>query len=340
VLLISAHQEVEKKVGYRSTPWVLFSIVFVVGLYNLLLTKAYQSWHRTRPPYLLHLSVLIIGVLLSKLFLLFSSFPIQALPIAFVPLLLILLYPEKVAVTLTTLLYVLLVTFFAGRAFHILFFFGFGSVAAIVATPMIKKRSHIVLPSLVAGCANAVTVLFVQLDGNSLAGWIGAADKGGVDLLSGMVGMDFLPRIGWAFAGGIVSGPLALLLLPFLERMWNTVSTFGLFKYTNFDHPLMKDLLTKAPGTYQHSMTVAHLAQAASEEIGADTLLVRIGAYYHDIGKTIDPRRFVENQFGGPNPHENLSPEKSARIITNHVVNGMRLAREARLPEVILEFIR
>jgi len=340
VLLISAHQEVEKKIGYRSTPWVLFSILFAVGLYNLLMTKAFQSWHRTRPPYLLHLSVLIIGVLLSKLFLLFTSFPIQALPIAFVPLLLMLLYPEKVSVTLTTLLYVLLVSFFGGRTFHILFFFGFGAVAAIVATPMIKKRSHLVLPSLIVGCANVITVLFAQLDGNRLAGWIGDVNNGGVSLLSEMVNMDLLPHIGWALAGGMVSGPLALLLLPFLERMWNTVSTFELFKYTDFDHPLMKDLLTKAPGTYQHSMTVAHLAQAASEEIGADTLLVRIGAYYHDIGKTTDARHFVENQFGGPNLHENLSPKESARIITNHVVNGMRLAREARLPEVILDFIR
>ena len=102
---------------------------------------------------------------------------------------------------------------------------------------------------------------------------------------------------------------------------------------------LMKELLTTAPGTYQHTMTAAHFAQVACEAIGANTLLVRVGAYYHDIGKTIEPRHFVENQFGGVNSHDNLPPEESAGIIIDHVENGLRLGKEAGLPQAILDFI-
>jgi cyclic-di-AMP phosphodiesterase PgpH len=339
VLLLTAHLDADKKVMFGTAPWVLFVIIFLLGTYNLLLAKVLQPWHRNKTPCLLHLSVLIIAVLMLKLFLLFTSFPIHALPIAFIPLLLILLYPEKVAVTLSTILGVLLVSLFTGRTFQILLFLGFGAVAAILATPVIKKRSHILLPSLIVGCTNAVGALFALLDGNTIAGSLREINTSGVHVIAEMVDMDFFPQIGWAFAGGFVSGPIALLMLPFLERVWNTASTFELFKYTDPDRPIMKDLLAKAPGTYQHTMTAAQLAQVASEAIGADTLLVRIGAYYHDIGKTADPKHFVENQFGSPNPHEALPPEKSARIITSHVENGLRLGREAGLPEVILDFI-
>jgi len=340
VLLLLAHQDVKKETVYEGTPWVLFSIILAVGLYNLLMTGALQSWYRAKPPCLLHLSVLIMAVVLLKLFLLFTSFPVQALPFAFVPLLLLLLYPEKVAVTLSTLLGALLVSFFGGATLRIALFLGFGAIAAILATPVVKKRSQIIVPSLIVGCTQAAAFLFGLLDGNTIVGWIRDANHAATHLLSHAVGKDPLSQMGWAFASGIVSGPVALLLLPPLERVWNTASAFELFKYTDFDRPLMKQLLTKAPGTYQHSMTVAQLAQAASEKIGANTLLVRIGAYYHDIGKTgEDPKHFTENQFGGPNPHENLPPEESVRIITNHVVNGLRLGREAELPEVILDFI-
>jgi cyclic-di-AMP phosphodiesterase PgpH len=340
VLLLTAHLEVAKKAMFGTAPWVLFVIFFILAAYDLLVTKVHQPWQRNKTPRLLHLSVLIIAVVLLKLVLLFTSSPIYALPIAFIPFLMILLYPERVGVTLSTLLAVLLVSLFTGRTFQILLFFGFGAVAAILATPVIKKRSQIVLPSLIVGCTNAVAAFFVVLDGNTIAGFLGEINTSGVHVIGETIDMDVFRQMGWAFAGGLVSGPIALLLLPLLERMWNTASTFELFKYADLDRPMMKDLLSKTPGTYQHTMSAAQLAQVASEAIGADTLLVRIGAYYHDIGKTDDPKHYVENQFGGPNPHDALPPEKSVRIITGHVKNGLRLGREEGLPEVILDFIQ
>jgi putative nucleotidyltransferase with HDIG domain len=97
--------------------------------------------------------------------------------------------------------------------------------------------------------------------------------------------------------------------------------------------------LSKAPGTYQHAMTVAYLAQTVGQAIGADTQLLRIGAYYHDIGKMMNPKFFIENQFKGDNPHDVLEPRESARIIIKHVRHGMRIGQEAGLPKVVVDLI-
>jgi putative nucleotidyltransferase with HDIG domain len=339
VLLLSAHLEMEKKVAYGNAPWILFAILFSVVTYNLLLTKVLQPWYRNGAPVLLHLSVLILAVFILKLVLLFTSFPIYALPVAFVPMLLILLYPEKLTVTLTTMLGAFLVTLFTGRTLQILLFFGFGGIAAIIALPLVRKRYQVLVPSLVVGCINAAAALLFVLDINTIAASGGELSASGARLVSDIMGVGFFPQMGWAFVGGFVSGPLALVLLPFFEKIWNTASTFQLLKYADLDSSLMKELLTTAPGTYQHTMTVAHFAQVASEAIGANTLLARVGAYYHDIGKTIGPKYFVENQFGGLNPHSDLPPEQSAGIIIDHVKNGLRLGKEARLPQAILDFI-
>jgi hypothetical protein len=340
VLLLSAHQETGKEgASNGSVLWILFAILFSVGAYVLLLNRTFPSLHNGRTPFLLYLSVLVLAIVVLDLFLLLTSFPVHALPVAFVPLLLGMLYHEKMAIILSTLLSVLLVSFFAGRSLQFMLFFGFGAIMAVLVTPVIRKRSQLVLPSLLVGCTNAVAVFFALVDGMGNTEWVQVASTAGVNTHAVMEKTNIVFQMGWAFAGGIASGPLALLFLPFMERVWNTASNFKLFKYTDLDHPLLKDLLTKTPGTYQHTMTVAHLAQSASESVGADSLLVRVGAYYHDVGKTTDPNHFVENQFGGPNLHQGLSPQESAEIITNHVENGLKLAREAGLPEVVQDFI-
>jgi putative nucleotidyltransferase with HDIG domain len=339
VLLLSAHQETAKmRPGNGSVFWVFFAIAFSVGAYAFFAAKLFDFRSSGRRPLLLHLSVMVMAIVLMELFLLLTSFPIYALPVAFVPLLIFMLHREKIFITLSSILVVLLVSFFVGRSLQILLFFGFGSLMAIMATPVIRKRSHVFLPSLLVGCTNAAVVLFALMDGKAHFGWLPVEGQAGIQQLV-LENTNILFQMGWAFVGGFVAGPFALLLLPLMERVWKTASTFKLFKYTDLDHPLMKDLLTKAPGTYQHTMTVAHLAQGAGEAIGADSLLVRIGSYYHDVGKTSAPNHFVENQFGGGNLHQELSPQESAKIITDHVEEGLKLAREAGLPEVVQEFI-
>jgi putative nucleotidyltransferase with HDIG domain len=125
-----------------------------------------------------------------------------------------------------------------------------------------------------------------------------------------------------------------------MEISQHTTSTFKLNTFANLEHTLMQDLLTKTPATYQHTMTVAYLAGVVGQAVGADLALLRIGAYYHDIGKMSDPKLFVENQSRGKNPHDVMPPEESAKLIINHVFYGERLGREMGLPEVVIDFIR
>jgi cyclic-di-AMP phosphodiesterase PgpH len=144
-----------------------------------------------------------------------------------------------------------------------------------------------------------------------------------------------------AFAGSnaLISPVLTYGLLIFFERSFKITTDLTLLELSNFDRPLLKELARRAPGTFNHSMTMGTLAETAAEKINANPLLARVGAYYHDIGKTILPQNFVENQLDNRNIHENLTPEESINIIINHVKGGIELARKHGVPEEIVDFI-
>jgi cyclic-di-AMP phosphodiesterase PgpH len=145
----------------------------------------------------------------------------------------------------------------------------------------------------------------------------------------------------FAFAGSnsLISPVLTYGLLIFFERFFKITTDLTLLELSNFDRPLLRDLARIAPGTFNHSMTMGTLAEAAAERIGANPLLARVGAYYHDIGKTITPKNFVENQLNNQNIHENLTPEESVELISRHVKEGIELAKENNLPKEIVDFI-
>ncbi len=139
---------------------------------------------------------------------------------------------------------------------------------------------------------------------------------------------------------GIASGIIALLLLFISAPLLDKITIIQLTELSRPDHPLLKYLLINAPGTYQHSLQVANLAEQAAEQIGADALLTRIGALYHDVGKALAPQYFIENQIpGAGNPHENIEPYESSAIIIRHVTDGIDLAHKHRLPHRIVDFI-
>jgi cyclic-di-AMP phosphodiesterase PgpH len=147
--------------------------------------------------------------------------------------------------------------------------------------------------------------------------------------------------IDFAFAGSnaLISPVLTYGLLIFFERIFNITTDLTLMELSNFDRTLLKELARKAPGSFNHSMTVGTLAETAAERIGANPLLARVGAYYHDIGKVITPQNFVENQLDNRNLHENLTPEESANLIKRHVNEGIEIAKEHKIPEEIINFI-
>jgi cyclic-di-AMP phosphodiesterase PgpH len=133
---------------------------------------------------------------------------------------------------------------------------------------------------------------------------------------------------------------LALGAIPYLEQICYAITPIRLAELANLDRPLLRRLVTEAPGTFQHTMFVANLAEAGARELGADTALVRTGTLYHDVGKTLRPEYFIENQFGQPNPHDVLNdPWRSAQIIKEHVTGGLKLAQKHRLPELLQTFI-
>ncbi|MGD1005603.1 MAG: HDIG domain-containing metalloprotein [Ignavibacteriaceae bacterium] len=144
-----------------------------------------------------------------------------------------------------------------------------------------------------------------------------------------------------AFAGtnALISPVLAYGLLIFFERLFKITTDLTLLELSNFDRPLLKELARRAPGTFNHSMTVGTLAESAAEAIGANPLLAKVGAYYHDIGKTITPHNFVENQLNNQNIHEKLTPEESVELIVQHVREGISLAKDHYVPQEIIDFI-
>ena len=209
-----------------------------------------------------------------------------------------------------------------------------GAWTAVFSLRRLQQRSDLLRAGLYSAIAAAGAALL-------LVGLLLGQDTGtGSSYLA-----DVLPSVPWframaasAFAA-LLSGVLAIGTMPYAEAL-GVLTPFKLLELANPGQPLLRKLLVEAPGTYHHSLMVANLSEAACQAIGGDALLVRAGAYYHDIGKMKRPGFFVENQMGGENPHSKLSPQLSAMVITSHVRDGVEMARQARLPEEITAFIR
>ncbi|MDQ7796345.1 MAG: HDIG domain-containing protein, partial [Spirochaetia bacterium] len=149
---------------------------------------------------------------------------------------------------------------------------------------------------------------------------------------------ELIQSMGLGALNGFAGGSFILLLLPLFERLLDRATQFRLMELADINAPILKEMLSNAPGTYAHSIQVAHLAEAAAKDIGANPLLARIGAYYHDIGKIEHPEYFTENQKG-VNRHDDINPSLSASIIRRHVKDGVERGREIGLPKEVIEII-
>lgn len=150
---------------------------------------------------------------------------------------------------------------------------------------------------------------------------------------------DMAVDMGYALANAVLSPVFTFGLLIFFERVFRITTDLTLLELSDFNHPLLRDLSTRAPGTFHHSIVMGTLAEAAATSIGANATLARVGAYYHDIGKMLEPEYFVENQMGNQNVHDALPPRDSAKKIIDHVLRGLDLAREHGLPQRVIDFI-
>jgi hypothetical protein len=218
-----------------------------------------------------------------------------------------------------------IVSIFAGFLLDNSFaFFSFSFISAIVATQEVrytKQRSAIIRAGMIVASINALLILSLHLI-------TGDAFK-----------TETIYSMAFGMLGGVLSAVLATGIIPIIEIIFNYTTDIKLLELADLNQPVLHNLLISAPGTYHHSILVGVLAEAASEAINADPLLARVCAYYHDIGKIKKPLYFVENQKGGENKHDRLTPSMSSLIITSHVKDGIEIARQHRLGRIIQDII-
>lgn len=207
-------------------------------------------------------------------------------------------------------------------------FYAVSGVTAAGALAHIRERVGVLRAGLLTGLVNAAAALLLNLVQVHLGDSPMLMDAATQPLWD----------VSFAFLGGVFSGIVVLGLVPIFE-LFGFVTDYRLLELANLNHPLLRQLMLRAPGTYHHSVTVAQLCEAAAERIGANALQTRVACYFHDIGKSVNPKYFIENQRGGPNPHDRLPARTSARIIVNHVEDGEAIARQYNLPQPIIDGI-
>lgn len=212
-----------------------------------------------------------------------------------------------------------------------------GTCASVLLLGRIRTRTKLIYVGLAAGCIVAFTHLGVDTVLGKLNTVTASASQEPLDWLSLLPGLakESLRLGGFTLlATALMTG-----LLPFVERLFGVQTDLSLLELGDASHPLLRQLAQRAPGTYNHSINVAAIAEAAADSIGAHGLLTRVGAYFHDIGKMFKPNYFIENQEQGGNCHDTLQPAMSTLVIIAHVKDGADLGRQHRLPTPIIDFI-
>jgi putative nucleotidyltransferase with HDIG domain len=298
---------------------LLYNGVVMSPLWLLLLFYRRETYDKLR-------EVVFFGVLFSLVLLLTAGFhqafpgrP-ELVPIPFAAIVVTLLYNGRIGMVAALTLAILLDGQWALRGSAILFFGLVSGVAGAVGIRVARRRRHLYLTIGVMAAASVLASVTVGL----IQGWstvmIGA---------SAFLGVLMAPA----------SASFAMIVTPIAESATRITTDLTLLELSDLGRPLLRRLAQEAPGTWAHSLAMASLCESACNIIGANGLLARVGCYYHDVGKLAKPRFFMENQAGGPNLHDDLSPTESARIIRDHVLDGIALAHDAGLPEIVKAFI-
>ena len=277
----------------------------------------YRQDFTSNPRYLYVLGVIMVAVAaICRLLMEYSGF---LTPVAIASVLVTTLMDRRLGL-LVTGVQALLIGVMAGSLAVCGVGFLTGAVG-VLALSRVDSRNQMIRATLLVGFSNFVAVVAFQLvDGANI--------------------QDVMEAAGFGLLNGLLSGWVAVGSLPMFEHFSGITTHFRLLDLSNMNEPLLRRLALEAPGTYQHSMMVANLSEQAARAVGADPLLCRVGAYYHDIGKMKRPRFFIENQMGLENPHDKLAPSLSTRIIHSHVKDGVEMAREEGLPDVLIDFIQ
>ncbi|MFW6068035.1 MAG: HD family phosphohydrolase [Chloroflexota bacterium] len=321
----AVHMETLERLGLLQPEiswWYVGRVLMASVLAVSLLTLYWQRFHRTlqgSPRYLLLLGGLILVFALgAKLLVPTGGIFAYLFPAAALSMLLTVLFDVRLAIFATVLL-ATLIGVVAQESLELMAYMALGPIFATLTLRDAQRVNAFFRAGLVAALANMVVILVFRL----------AQDVGTVEVFQ---------LLGFSLLNGLISASITLAGFFIIGGLFGMMTTLQLQELSRLDHPLLKDLLRRAPGTYHHSIMVANLAEQAAERVDANSALVRVGAFYHDVGKMNRPPFFIENQEG-INPHETLDPYSSARIIISHVQDGLELAKKHRLPDRIQDFI-
>ena len=324
-ILNSLKSESESKVWTESNyNWIIFGYTILVSLALLMLLlflKKYrvEIFENNNKVTFIFLNIFLM-ILIQTLVIKYNSKFLYVVPLSVLPIILKAFFDARLGL-FAHVLTVLLLGYIVPDSFEFIYLHIIAGIVTILTVSELYKRANLFI-----SVAQITLIYMITYFAFSIIK-VGNASE-----------------INWTYfmmfaANGLLSF-LSLIFIYVYEKIFGLVSDVTLLELSNTNTKLLRKLNEKAPGTFQHSMQVANLAEAAANEIGANSMLVRTGALYHDIGKMLNPMYFIENQSTGVNPHHDLSPTDSAKIITDHVIKGVELAKKNKLPDRIIDFIR
>jgi len=327
-------KEIARREGIGAKPYAFGGLTLLVMLFFYLF---YRDIRRYRPTLLLDTRKIFLLAFLLLITVVISQFSKHifslvadrlhvdpntlgfALPVASGAMLVSLLLDFHLALGFSFLSSILLGILFQGDPFIPMYYF-LGSVVAGLSVVQCKKRTAVLRASAKTGAVNVVAIL-------------------GIDLYRGVLMTRGIEDFTSGIFGSLLVAMVVSVSLPFFESFFDIATDIKLLELLDPNHPLLKKLVYKTPGTYHHSIVIGNLAEAAAEAINENAILARVGAYYHDVGKIRKPEYFIENQHVSENKHDRLMPSMSSLIIASHVKEGVDIAREHRLPSVVIDII-
>ena len=324
-ILKSLESEYESQVWSESNfNWIIVAYTLLVSLALLMLLLFLRKYrleifnNNTKVTFIFF--NILLMVLLTSLVVNYNSSYIYIVPICILPLVLKAFFDARLGL-FTHVITVLLLGFVVSNNYEYMFLQIIAGIVTILTVSELYKRANLFIS------VAQITLIYIVA---YFAFFV--IHEGSVDNLK------------WeTFGLFILCGLATLFVQPLIyvyEKMFGLVSDVSLLELTDTNTKLLKELSNKAPGTFHHSLNVANLAEASANEIGANAMLVRVGALYHDIGKMKNPTYFTENQSTGINPHDELSSKESATTIINHVIDGIEIAKKYNLPDRVIDFIR
>lgn len=319
--LLQIDQVTKKKTGRAKIAYlggiIVLLVIFIVMIPVYLSSYRRRIFRDTKNLYLISI-VVLLTVFLAEI-ITTSFLPSYFIPVAAATMLVAILLDTGVSFMLAIMLSIA-AGVIAGNKFDIMMVLLIGGVSGIYFIRGVRRRSQILKAGLFVGLSKFAVIC-------------------GMGLLNTLEAEIFLKEGCWGIASGIAASGIVMILLPIFEYLFKITTDITLLELSDLNHPLLKKMVLNAPGTYHHSLVVGNLAEAASDVIDANSLLARVGSYYHDIGKIEKAEYFSENEVSHRSPHAKLTPSMSALIIQSHVKDGVELARKSRLNKTIVDFI-